>query len=104
MSKTIFFNYKEPIFLIAGENSTFLDGAFISKDGIILDQNSSVPPQSAIIEFSFHGTDRIINTKYSLKISDNFLFLKFESIAAEDLDFIQKLASKNSEKKHQLEA
>ena len=96
MKKIVFYDYNEPIFLIAGEGSTFLDGAQISTEGIILDQHSFIPPRNASIEFSFNGTDRILKASYGLKLVDDKLFLKFESISKSDIEFIQNIISKGS--------
>ena len=98
MKSNELFQYNEPIFLIAGEESTFLDGALISEFGIILDQNSSIPPKNGTIEFSFSGTDRVVRANYNLKLWQDYLFIEFKDLSKNDLSFIRDIHKKTQSK------
>lgn len=98
MKSNELFQYKEPIFLIAGEESKFLDGALINEFGIILDQNSHIPPRIGTIEFSFSGTDRVIRANYNLKLWQDYLFIEFKNLNKNDLSFIRDVHKKSQSK------
>lgn len=99
MKGNAFFDFKEPIFLINGEESTFLEGTSINEFGIILDQNSFIPPKKGTIEFSFSGTERIVRVNYDLKLWQDSLFAQFSDLNKNDMNFIKSFFKQSQETK-----
>ena len=82
--------FNEPVFLINGESSTFLDAKELSNNSIILSEFSNTPTESGTIEFSFPENDYVVTTTFDIQSKNGDVELRFVEISNESRSMIKK--------------